>query len=1042
MKKITVQNLFKVWMCVVMSFMTISLYAQNGSMTVSGTVKDSTGEMIIGATVIDTKTQNGCVTDMDGNFSLSVTPGSSIKISYIGYVTQTITVNKNKKRYDVVLQSDNIMVDELVVVGYGVQKKQTLTGAVSAVTNKDIVSTKNENLQNMLTGKVAGLRVVQNSSEPGAFGSVMDIRGLGTPLVVIDGIPRDNMARIDPEDVESISVLKDASAAIYGVRAANGVILITTKKGTQGKAQINYSGSYSWQKPSNFPDLVTSPEWMTLSNELGRHNVDGGGASWTDEQIANAETTDWKSAVMRNTAPQTQHSLSVSGGTDRVSYYASFGYQYQGSFIQTNALNYDKFTLRSNLSAKITNRLKLDVNISGLMDERNTSAYGAYDMIRGLWLMQPMDPIYQDGEEGRYTQPSNSTLINPVAMMNTDEVGYKSYKSKWFQSSMILTYDIPGVEGLKVKGLYSYDFIMNDNKEFEKKWNSYRGNQVYTRNDPSKVGRTYYSKDNTLWQVEANYSHNFKGHNVNAMLLFEQSTYKGDNFNGKKELSIPIDQVFAGDSKNQVFNQSTDAKDLYDRANQALVGRAAYDYLSKYLIEFSFRYEGSSKFPASSRWVMFPSVSGGWRVSEEAFWKNSALKFINNFKVRASYGKMGDDGALDYQFLTGYKYPAGGSANAMPGGAVFGDKFVNASATKGLANYYISWIEAKTFDIGMDAEAWNGLLGISFDYFRRDRDGLLATRSTSLPGIAGASLPQENLNGDLTRGFEIELSHRNHISDFYYEVKGNMSYARTMNKYVEGARKGNSYLNWKENSNDNYSDPKWKGNSNNRYNDIWWGYANAGRFTNWDQIYYSPVYIGRGTLPGDYNYEDWNGDGQINGLDEHPLTNKGDRPLINFGLTLNGSWKGIDLNILLQGAAKRHISYAELLYNPLWANTNALSQFMDRWHPVDNHADPYNPSVEWESGNYAYTGTLPNQNSEFNMQNAAYLRLKTIELGYTLPKVWLSKIGVNNLRVYLSGYNLLTFTKLKYCDPEFPSTSYGYNYPLNKTITIGANVKF
>ncbi len=1028
MKKVTVQSLFKVWMCVVMSLMTLSLHAQDDSFTVSGTVTDGT-ESVIGASVIDTKTQQGCVTDMDGKFSLVVKNNSVLKISYIGYTTQTITVNKNKKVYNVVLKSDDVLLDELVVVGYGVQKKQTLTGAVAAVTSKDIVTTKNENLQNSLTGKIAGLRVVQNSSEPGAFGSVMDIRGLGTPLVIIDGIPRDNMARIDPEDVESISVLKDASASIYGVRAANGVVLITTKKGAKGKAEISYTGSYSWQKPSNFPDLVTSAEWMTLSNERSRHNVDGGGAGWSDEQIANAETTNWRDAVIRNTAPQTQHTLSISGGTDKVSYYASIGYQSQGSFIQTNALNYDKYTLRSNLSANITNRLKVDLNISGLMDERNTPHYGAYDIVRGLWLMQPMDPIYQDGVEGRYTQPSNTTLINPVAMMDPDLVGYKSYKSKWFQSSMTVTYEVPGVKGLNLKAMYSYDFIMNDNKQFEKTWKSYRGDQVYTRNNPSKVGRTYYGKDNNLWQLGANYSRNFKGHNVNAMILFEQSAYEGDNFGGNKELSIPIDQVFAGNEENQQFTQSTSAGALYERANQAWVGRFAYDYNSKYLLEFAFRYEGSSKFPSNSRWVMFPSVSGGWRVSEEAFWKDSFLQFINNFKVRASWGKMGDDGALAYQFLTGYTYPVGGAAYSMPGGAIFDGKFVNASATKGLANNNISWISAKTFNIGFDAEAWNGLLGVSFDYFRRDRDGLLATRNASLPGIVGAALPQENLNGDLTRGFEVEISHRNRIEDFNYEIKGNVAYARSMNKHIEGARKGNSYLNWRENSND-------------RYKDIWWGYGTGNRLTSWDQIYYNPIYVGRGSVIGDYNYEDWNGDGWINDLDVRPLTNSGDRPLLNFGLTLNGSWRGIDLSMLFQGAAMRHISYSELLYEPLWANTNALDQFMDRWHPADSHADPYDPSTKWISGHYAYTGSLPNQNSKFNMQNAAYLRLKTIELGYTLPKVWLTKVGVQNVRVYLSGYNLLTFTGLKYCDPEFPSSNYGYNYPLNKTITLGANIKF
>ena len=460
-----------------------------------------------------------------------------------------------------------------------------------------------------------------------------------------------------------------------------------------------------------------------------------------------------------------------------------------------------------------------------------------------------------------------------------------------------------------------------------------------------------------------------------------------------------------------------------------MVGRVAYDYKSKYLIEFAFRYEGSSKFPANSRWAMFPSVSGGWRVSEEKFWKESSLNFINNLKIRASWGKMGDDGALAYQFLNGYTYPVGGAAYAMPGGAIFDGSFVNASATKGLANQSISWIEAKTFDIGFDLEAWDGLLGLTVDYFRRDRDGLLTTRAASLPGVVGAALPQENLNGDMTRGYEIEISHRNTINEFSYEIKGNFAYARSENKHVEGARKGNSYLNWKQNSND-------------RFTDLWWGYGAGERFTSWDQIYYNSIYIGRGSVLGDYNYEDWNGDGWINELDEHPLTNTGDRPLINFGLTFNASWKGFDVSLLLQGAAKRHISYDELLYNPLWANTNALDQFMDRWRPADGHADPYDPATKWISGHYAYTGSLPNRNSEFNMQNAAYLRLKTIEVGYNLPKPWLTKIGVQGLRVYLSGYNLFTITGLKYCDPEFPSGNYGYNYPLNKTVTIGANLKF
>lgn len=317
----------------------------------------------------------------------------------------------------------------------------------------------------MLTGKIAGVRVVQNSSEPGAFNTSIDIRGLGNPLVVIDGIPRDNMARIDPEDVESISVLKDASASIYGVRAANGVILITTKKGTSQKPEISYTGSFTWQKPSNFPDMVDAQEWMTLANEISMHKVDGGGLTYTDSDFepyrtGTKKSADWKGAVMKNTAPQTQHAINISGGTDRTQYFTSFGYQYQESFLKTDDMNYKKFNIRSNINTKITDHLSVDLKLFGMMDERNTPTYGSWDIVRAMWLMTPLDPIYQDEAEGKFYQPSNTTLMNPVAIMNSDNVGYCTYQSKWFQSSMGATYELPWIEGLSISGLFSYDYIL------------------------------------------------------------------------------------------------------------------------------------------------------------------------------------------------------------------------------------------------------------------------------------------------------------------------------------------------------------------------------------------------------------------------------------------------------------------------------------------------------------------------------------------------------------------------------------------------------
>lgn len=1009
-----------------LSLVSIPMLAQQQSRLISGIIKDESGEPMIGASVLDVSTKQGTIADMDGKFTLEVTSSSKLQISFVGYKDQIISGKDLKKNMIIVLKSNTEMIDELVVVGYGSQKKETLTGAVSQISNKEVTTTKNENLTNALAGKIPGVRVVQNSSEPGTFNTAIDIRGLGSPLIVIDGVPRDNMQRIDPDDVETISVLKDASAAVYGVRASNGVILITTKKGKNNSPEVSYNGNFTWQKPSNFPDLVNAEEWMVLNNELKMHLVDGGGIIYSDDVIneyrtGKKQSTDWKSAVMKSVAPQTQHTLNISGGTDKINYYTSFGYMYQGSFLATDDINYDKFNLRSNISGKITNNLKFDLKLYGMLDERQTPTYDSWNIIRAMWLMNPVDPIFYDESENKYIQPANTGLMNPVAIMNSDNVGYCSYQSKWFQSSLGMTYDIPWVEGLSVSGMYSYDYILNDNKTYQKTWNLYRDNLKYTYLDPSKVSRYFYGKTNTLWQVKADYQHNFKGHNVNATVIYEESMKEGDNFYGTKELSLPIDQVFAGNSENQQFGQDTNQAVLYQRSNKAFIGRFTYDYLSKYLFEFAFRYEGSSMFPANARWKLFPSVFGGWRISEEKFWKESKLNFINNLKLRASYGILGDDSVLAYQFLQGYKYP--------DGGCVFGDGWVGGITHTGPANNNISWIKAKSFNIGADLEAWSGLFGLTAEYFIRERSGLLATRNTSLPGLIGTTLPQENLNGDISRGYEIEVSHKNIIGDFAYQVKGNLAFTRTTNTYVESARAGNSYLNWRQNSND-------------RFNNVWWGYEGNGRFTDWNSIYYSPVMVGRGTILGDYNYLDWNGDGIISDLDVHPIATSGDRPMMNFGLTFNASYKNFDLNLLFQGAAMRYIAYEELLYEPLWGGSNALSQFMDRWHPKDPYADPYNPALEWEEGYYGYTGSRPDKNSTYNMQNAAYLRLKNIEIGYTLPVNWMNKVNIKSMRIYLSAYNLLTFTPLKYLDPEFPSSSQGYNYPLNKTITLGLNLKF
>ena len=924
-----------------------------------------------------------------------------------------------------------------------------MTGAVSAITSNELIATKNQNAQNMLTGKVPGVRVIQKTSEPGEFNNQFDIRGFGSPLIVVDGVPRGDMQRMDPNEIESISVLKDASAAIYGVRAANGVVLITTKKGESNKAKIDYNMYFGVQKPSEILKPVDAVGRFTLFNDQTMRDVVNPSLKYpleTIQEYASGEkvSTDWYDAVMKNSAPQQSHNLSVSGGSDKMNYFVSFAYMDQGGFFRTNALDYNRYNLRANLNAEVVKNLKLSLKLSGMIDDREGNSKDSWEIFKNLWRSAPDDPLYANNTAPYYVKPQSSD-DNPLALINQDLTGFKKRGNKLFQSSFEGEYTVPMVKGLKLRAMFSYDTKENDETNWTKEYNYYNYNAAADTYDagsrlgPTQLTRTHNSSWSTLWQASASYDNTFAGNHVSALVLYEEAHNVGDNIWARRNFSIPLPYLFAGDSSEQVGMSNPGG--LYEYASQGLVGKLNYDYKGKYLAEFSFRYDGSSKFPKDSRWGFFPGASVGWRVSEESFIKDN-FKFVSNLKLRASYGKMGDDGAADYQFLSGYDYPntAGGSNNNFPTGYMFGGSYTNALGFRAVANPNITWYTVKTLNIGLDADLWNGLLGVTLEVFKRDRDGLLANRLVSLPGTFGSKMPQENLNSDRTKGIELELRHNNKIGNLRYNVSGQISLTRGMRCYYETEPAGNSYDYWRNRNLD-------------RYNDIWFGYGAGGRFTSYEQIANS-IYAGSGTLPGDYIYQDWNEDGVIDGMDEHPIattTNPGNSwqdksnyPLMNFGLSLGANWKGFDLNILLQGSAMSYIAYGEQLGSPLAFGGNALDMFLDRWHPVDPTQHPYDPSCQWTSGYYAFGGekSTARQDSEFMIQKGDYLRLKSIELGYTLPKKWTLPLYVKNLRVYFNAYNLLTFTNVRGVDPEKPADLYGYMYPLNKTFNFGANITF
>jgi len=1048
--------------------LTVSAYAQSGK--VQGTVLDEKGETLPGVSVKLKGTEQGTVTDMGGKFSLNASAGQTLVFTYVGYTVQQVTL-KDLNPITITLAPNASALNEVVVVGYGSQKKLSLTTAVTSVTSREIVTTKNENVENMLTGKVAGLQVMQNTSEPGDFNNNISIRGFGNnPLIVVDGVQMSNfnvtggtgdnssstsniLSRLDPNDIESISVLKDASASVYGVKAANGVILITTKKGKKGALQLDYSGTFGSQVPSGLPKPVDAVQYMTLVNQQSLHQANGGHIVYTPQDFADytsgaKKSTDWYDAVFKKSAFQEQHNLTATGGNESTTYLLSGGFTGQNGFLTSNDLDYKRYNVRSNVTSKITKDLTFNLNLSAIMDQKRSPNTSVWWTTRETWRELPIQTIYANNNPAYY----NQGLVdggNPVAYENTDVNGYANQNNKFFNGVMSLEYKIPFVPGLAIKAMYSYNDQIQDNKTFGEAYNLYDYNSstgVYNphlNGSPSYVQRQYFNYVQNTDQLSINYDHTFGGkHNISALLLYEGNGQNADNFGAYRQLAIPVDQIFAGNSTNQnasqILFQNGDKTlpALYNYASNSVVGRLHYDYEGKYLAEFSFRNDESSKFPPGQKSGFFPSCSAAWNISEENFWKNSSvLSFIDQLKLRASYGVLGDDNTLYFQFLQGYYYPANGNNNQLPSGSVFGSGFLNAVQSTGLPNPNISWETSHTFDAGIDFDAWKGLLGFTFDYFIRNRNGLFSNNTAQVPDVLGTDLPQENLNSDRTKGFDFEVTHRSHIGKFNYNIRGTFSYARTNWVKFAESKHGNSYLDWQQ-------------NNSNRYQAIQWGLGGSGQYQNYNQILNSPVFVNRGTVVGDYVYQDWNGDGQIDGNDNHPIAygsnpNGGTvTPQITYGLSLGGSYKSFDFNLLFQGAAKIDISYIEQLNIPLWGGGSALTQFLNDWHPANPNADPYNPNTAWVPGQFAYTGTTANTGSSFNFQSAAYVRLKSAEIGYSLPASFLSHIGIKGFRVFANGYNLITWTKVKYVDPEHPTGLYGYLYPLDKLFNVGLNVKF
>ena len=997
--------------------------------TVKGTIVDQTGEPVIGANIVEKGTTNGTISDGNGQFTLNLQQKNPVLVvSYIGFSTKEVPVG-NASSLNIKLSEDTESLDEVVVVGYGVQKRASVTGSVASIQSKDIATVKTPNVSNALAGKLPGLRAVQRSGAPGDDNASIDIRGFGSALVIVDGVERD-FRQLDANDIESISILKDASAAVYGFKGANGVILVTTKKGETGKPKITYNGYVGLQNITRYPEYYNGYEYATLYNEA-QQNI-GVTAPYSADDLERFKrgegTTDWYNEVIRKSAPSTYHNLSVSGGAEKVKYFFSLGFTDQEGIYRSGAFNYQKYNVRSNISAEIVKGFTVDLQLSGRLDTRN-KPYEAEPLSRSIQMAKPVFPIYANNNESYWSNPGDKG--NPVHLADIDNVGYDRRDQREFNGSITLNWQVPWVKGLAAKALLSYDYNNKYSRKWYKEYYEYQYNaakESYDVTGSHTISELTTQSDNYFkpnGQVSLNYKNTFGKHDVGALVLWEFYNDRTDWVKAYRQFTVgAIDQMGAGDKTN--ISNDGNAK---VSAHTGLVGRVNYAYASKYLAEVSFRYDGSYKFNPDKRWGFFPAVSLGWRVSEEGFFKE-ALPMFDNFKLRGSYGKVGDEGDFAaYQYLTGYTYPSGNYVLGSGG-------LSNGAKDKGMPNLNLTWYESTTANVGFEASALSGLISAEFDYFIRKRDGLLATRLLTLPTTFGQSLPQENLNSDKTQGFEIVLGHHNKIGNVTYDVKANFSTTRNYNRHIERAASSNMYDNWRNNSND-------------RYKDISWGKQVIGQFQSYEEILNAPIQDNNGNkslMPGDLRFEDWNNDGIIDGKDDQPIGH-GNTPRMYYGLNLNAEYKGFDITLFFQGAAGHEVFTGGDFMSPFIQQGlgNGTTLWLDHWR----REDPSDMNSAWIPGEMPAlrpTGFSANEtNNTWTMQKASYLRLKTVEIGYTFPKRWMSRAGIENLRVYVNGFNTLTFTGresfMKYMDPENSAGDFRY-YPQMKTFNFGVNLTF
>lgn len=1008
--------------------------------TITGKVVDDRNAPLPGVAVVVKGTTTGIVTDIDGNYTLPVPADAQVlSFSFIGMKAQEIVIG-NQTTINVTMAAEITDLDEVVVVGYGTQKRANVVGAVTTVSGEKLAAIPAMNVSNAISGHLAGSTVIQQTGEPGQMSPRILVRGRTTlggdsqsnasntaPLVVIDGVPGRSIDEIDPNDVESLSILKDASAAIYGASGANGVILIKTKSGQEGKPRLNYQFFTGMMTPTVIPEVTDAAEYATMLSEY--QVAQGKTRRYTDNDIELFKSgvdpwehpnTDWYGDLIEKWTNTTRHNVTLDGGAHGMRYYVSFGYKTDDAIYKASSTKYKQYNVRTKLEMPINDWLKTGVELAGFLNNR-VYPYKSADAIVGQstrlvptnWSFWP--------KEGWYPGPDIEYGDNPVET-STLSAGTNDQKTYRLLSSFNATIDVPFVKGLSFTGTYSYDLTNYYNHAFYQPWVLYypNWNQATRGSDgfitdmpltptlrglstPENIER-YDRTINQNTMINMNYVKTVGDHNMTFFAGYEQYQSDWNYFRGYRKyyISSIIQTMNAGNAKDQALEGNAS---IY--ARKSWIGRATWDYKGKYLAEVVFRADGSLKFPEDNRWGYFPGLLVGWRASEENFWKEN-LAFANYFKLRASYGKMGMDPGASYEFMNKYNLSTGMTFGS--GGAIG-----TAVGPPVIANPAITWETQTTYNVGFDSKFLNDLITLDAEFFYQRREDILATKDASVPNFTGLSLPRENIGVVDNKGIELTAGiHKAINDDLFINVGGNFSFNKNEIVYMDEPERA---VPWQQLTGHPYG-------AQLMYNAI-------GIYKDQAQIDATPHVSN--AKPGDVILEDVSGDGQITN-DDRVLIDNWDYPFVFYGINADVTWKNFTFSVLLQGQGEQYKrsqydnrrgeagNYYQWQYDDRWTPTNTDTEIARAYNRDDLY---WSPDVRM---------------STYWIDNCAYLRLKNVVINYAIPTKYYSKIGIAKASIYVSGNDVaLLWTANKKWDPEANNPGV---YPLMKTFAVGANITF